>query len=468
MLATIIKKELLTNLTSLRFVLALIISIAVFIAGGFVFVGGYNLEVNEYTEQTNKNLSGLNEASKNLSQLANYTQTIQREPKLTGLFCAGFEKTLPNTFWNDVFSVEIPEVTGDTNFLLPQFVSLDWIFVISFILSFFAILLTFDSLSGEREKGTLPLALSNSIPRDTVLLGKYFSAILTLSIPLAFGLLINLTIVNLAGLQFETGQWLKILVFIGISILFLSVFLLIGMLVSSRCTKSSTSIVILLFIWVIAVIITPTTGRIISENFIHVPTRIKVDRSIHEAQTEIWDNKEIYGENAGNWGGDLNADWINPPARARLYNAITDAKTRIMTDYVNRMVEQVNFGRRTTKISPATIYQTTSEALFGTGVPRFQSLFYQVARYKDILRNFLINEDKKDPDSRHLLAWNHHVIFSQKPVDYDAVPKFAEADPSMGEALKIAVWDISALILLNIFLFAAIYVSFLRCDVRQR
>jgi len=468
MLATIIRKELLTNITSLRFVLAFLISVAVFVAGAFVFVDRYNSELSDYSEVTNSNLSGLNEASNNMSQLANYVQTIQRKPKLIKLFCAGFEQTLPNTFRSDVFSVAIPEVIGETNFLVSQFVALDWMFVISLILSFFAILLTFDSLSGEKERGTLPLALSNSIPRDTVLLGKYLGAILTLGIPLAFGLLINLIIVNLSGLQFDSSQWLKIVVFIGVSILFLSVFLLLGMLVSSRSPKSSSSIVVLLLIWVIVAIIVPSTGRIISEKFVRVPSRTEVDRMINEAQRDIWDNSGRYGKYAGNWGGDLNADWINPPARARLYNALTDAKTRIIEDYINRMIEQVNFGRRVTKISPATIYQTISEAIFGTGVPRFQSLFYQVDRYKNILKNFLIEEDKKDPDSWHLLAWNHPRIFSRKGVDYDAVPKFAESDPPMGEALKIAAWDISALILLNILLFTAIYVSFLRCDVRQR
>ena len=128
MLVTIIKKELLTNITSLRFVLAM--SIAVFVVGGFVFTGRYNLEMKEYAEETNKSLEGLNQASKNLSQLANHVQAIQRKPKLTGLFCAGFEKTLPNTFRSDVFSVAIPEVIGDTNFLLSHFVALDWMSIL--------------------------------------------------------------------------------------------------------------------------------------------------------------------------------------------------------------------------------------------------------------------------------------------------------------------------------------------------
>ena len=101
MLGTIIIKELLTNITSLRFFLALCISVTVFIADGIVFVNRYNFELKEYEETTNKNLSSLNEVSKNMNRVASNIQTFQRKPKLTGLFCSGFEKSLPNTFQSD-------------------------------------------------------------------------------------------------------------------------------------------------------------------------------------------------------------------------------------------------------------------------------------------------------------------------------------------------------------------------------
>jgi len=77
-----------------------------------------------------------------------------------------------------------------------------------------------------------------------------------------------------------------------------------------------------------------------------------------------------------------------------------------------------------------------------------------------------MDADKRDPDSWHLLAEGHGILLSQKPVEYNFVPRFSESDPSMTEVLKHAVWDMFALILLNIFLFMAVYVSFLRCDVR--
>ena len=110
MLGTIVKKELLSNITSLRFVLALLLLIVVFAVGGFVFVSRYNLEMSEFSEETNKNLSALNETTNNLRHLAYHVQTITKGPKITRLFCEGNEKLLPNTFKLDVFGVQLPEI----------------------------------------------------------------------------------------------------------------------------------------------------------------------------------------------------------------------------------------------------------------------------------------------------------------------------------------------------------------------
>ncbi|MFC1528697.1 ABC transporter permease [Candidatus Latescibacterota bacterium] len=469
MLRTIIKREILANITSIRFVITLLLLTTVFIVSGFVFTSKYNQEIGDFTTETNKNLSGLNEKTGNLSGVAYYVQTIHKQPRLTQLFCEGFENSLPNTFKLDVFSIQNPEVVGRANFLFPRFADIDWVFIISMILSFVALLLTFDSFSHEKERRTLSLVMSNSIPRDTVVLGKYISSILILMIPLFVGLLLNIIIVSLSGFSQSVNEWLKIILFVGISLLYLSVFLLMGIMVSSRCAKSSTSIVVLLFIWVVAVIIIPSCGRIFSEKFVSVPSRPEVDRNIEEARREIWDNAERYGKNAGNWtSADPHADWVNPPARTRLLGALSDSRNRINEDYANRMIAQVTYGRNITKISPATLYQCASEALFGTGVSRFGSLYDQVKRYRETLKSHLIDEDNKDPESWHLLAEGSPpgILLSQKPVDYNAIPKFVESNPSVTEVSRNALWDILALVLINIVLFMAAYVSFLRCDVR--
>lgn len=111
--------------------------------------------------------------------------------------------------------------------MLPQFSDIDWVFIISVLLSFIAMLLTYDSFCGERQLGTLRLILSGSIPRYKVLFGKYFGAVFTLGVPLLTGLLISLVIVVSSGtVQFGYGDWSRIFGVALISFLYLSMFLL--------------------------------------------------------------------------------------------------------------------------------------------------------------------------------------------------------------------------------------------------
>jgi hypothetical protein len=136
---------------------------------------------------------------------------------------------------------------------------------------------------------------------------------------------------------------------------------------------------------------------------------------------------------------------------------------------MNKIIAQVRTGRTITRISPTALYQYASEAISGTGVSRFQSLYQQLKRYKDELRAFLVAKDKEDPQSPHLLTpWEGHaVLFSAKPVDFNTIPKFEEREISVGSSLKNAIWDVALLAGMNLLLFICIYAAFLRADVRQ-
>jgi len=427
MLLTLIKKEMLANMTSLKFVLTLLLVTVIFIVGGFVFVGRYKQEVEDFRDIANKNLSTLREASENLSAIPSHFQTIRKQPKIMRLCCEGFEKSLPNTFMMNGFTISNPNIVSRTNFLLPRFADIDWAFIISFILSFVAFILTFDSISAEKERGTLSLIMSNSVPRDKVILGKYISAMLMLIIPLFVGLLFNLIIVNLFGLSSISGsQWLKIPVFLGVSILYLSAFVLLGILVSSRSARSSSSIAISLFMWVTITMIIPSTGRIIAERFLKVPTYAEVERQIEEAEREIWQNSDRYGKNAGAWDyANPHVDWVNPPARARLMNAITDSQNRIKEEHINKMVAQVSLGRNLTRISPTMMYQCASEAIVGTGISRFRNLYNQLKRYKKALKDFVMSTDRKDSDSFHLWAENRMRMFAMPSLRLEIIDDFS-------------------------------------------
>jgi ABC-type transport system involved in multi-copper enzyme maturation permease subunit len=468
MIRRIIQKEMLENLLSLRFVLSLLLIISLFTASGVLFVSQYRQELNDYRNETNKNASAFRQCAGSLSDLAFHQQSIWKKPE-TLRFCAdGFEQSLPNLFKINIFEIEHPEVKSRTSFLLPHFINIDWVFIISVILSFAALLLTYDSFCGEKEAGTLRLILASSIPRYKVLLGKYFGAMFTLGIPLIIGLILNLIILTSSSvIVIGSSEWPRILAVVLPSILYLSIFVLLGMLVSSRTAHSANSMVILLLIWAGLVILTPGLGKIFAGASGEITSGPELTRKIREAENQIWNNRRKYATDASIL--DDRGRYVNPKATARFFNAITESRNRYFEGYMNQIMAQANAGRRFIQISPAAIYQSASETIVGTGVSQFWNLYRQLKRYQKTLKEFVLSADELDPDSYHALfdrQGDGRPYISQKPVDFSAVPCFQEQQLSLGESLKLAIWDIGLLALFNLAFFAVSFVSFLRYDVR--
>jgi len=471
----IIRKEILENLLSLRFILSLLLAVLLFAVSGFVFVDIYKQQTRDYWKTTNQNLAVLKEQSSQLYNLPFYVQEIQKKPKPLTLCAGGFEKYLPSYLSSDVFRIDIRNLkTSRSNFLLPRFSDIDWVFIISIQLSFIAMLFTYDSICGERGAGTLRLMLSNSLPRHKILLGKYFGAVLTLCIPLLMGLLINLIIVVSSGmLAMVALDWMKISVIVLLSFLYLSIFLLLGMFVSSRTSHPAISMVILLFVWVGLVILIPSLGRIICDIYYKSPSvtelRKKIVESVGQTEREMAAGK--FGENAGGWNPDRNHPSNNPTAAARYWNAFSASISRVYEQHHNRMLAQAFAGRNFASMSPSVIYQRASDAIAGTGINRCVNWYQQIKRYQEELKEFVRTEDQTDPDSLHLLfamklLVKNWIAISDKPVDFDTVPKFQEHDLALGQSVKLAIWDIGMLVFFNLFFFAASFVSFLRYDVR--
>jgi ABC-type transport system involved in multi-copper enzyme maturation permease subunit len=472
MIRQIVYKEVLENLLSLRFALSVLLTVSLFVVCGYVFVNGYGDQSKDFWKKTNENISTLREESNQLYKVAFYKQGIYRKPQTLGLCAEGFEQSLPNFFEVNAFTADLPQTKEQANFALPHFNHIDWVLIISLILSFMALVLTYDSVCGEKEDGTLRLTMANTIPRHTVLLGKYAGAMITLAIPLFIGMLVSLIIiVPLKEVAIGGSEWFKILILALVSLLYLSGFVLLGMFVSSRTGHSANSMAILLLVWVVSVILLPSFSRIIFDVIYEEPTEQELQRRIDEARREIWDNDERYGKNAGCMSNNLSDPMNNPPARARLQNAIMDATNQLQQEYHNKWLEQARARCNFASLSPVVIYQRACESIAGTGINRCADLYEQVKRYGLDLKEFIRSRDMEDPDSLHLIGPERNMAsswraISHNPVGFDTVPKFQEHPMTLGQSLRVAIWDIGLLAIFNLVFFTAAYVSFLRYDVR--
>ena len=464
MIKEIIFKELRENLNTVRFYLILILTILLFVVSSLTFVKNHRQKVLDYRSDTTANESLLIEKSKDLLTLARFKQSILKRPNPSELLSEANEKVLPNKFLADIFYLDFPEVEGRSNVLLRGFKTVDWEFIVAVVLSFLAFVLSYDAVCGEKEQNTLSLIFSNSVKTVKVFFGKFFGLLITLSIPIVVGAVIGLLIINLSGeISINYG---KVVLFLFASMVFLSLFLLIGMTVSSIFSQSVTSAITLLFIWIILSFVIPATGNLIANQFYPIPKKGEIEKQIRTAQDEVYDTK-YRDTKGGHWNGDPFAEWV--PLRAQWCTDIMNVRNQIYDDYINQMVKQVEKTKWMTRISPVSVFRYLTEEISGTGVKRFENFFLQANRFKQFLYDFVEEKDSPDEKSPHFLTLpltTGSAGISRLPVEYASVPQFNEEFPRLKDNLLLIIIDLTILVILGLLFFITGYFLLVRYDKR--
>ena len=166
MLKDIIKKEILDNLLSSKFVLTFIISTALILLSVYMGISCYLLDKKEYEASVaavNEDFQALERAETNFSPGA---LRICRRPQalktiVNGVSDAAGRMSKPGNIQESY----LDESKYGSNPDLTVFGALDLEFIVRMVLSLFALLFTYDSVSGEKEKGTLKMALAKNLSR---------------------------------------------------------------------------------------------------------------------------------------------------------------------------------------------------------------------------------------------------------------------------------------------------------------
>ena len=128
---------------------------------------------------------------------------------------------------------------------IPSFVSF-----ISFLGPLVGLALGFDSINGEVNRGSLSRLLAQPIPRDTVINGKFLAgvSIITLMV-LTMGLAIGGLGIIMIGIPPTTDEILRIIVFLVLTILYISLCLAISQLFSLLLRQTATSALACIAVW---------------------------------------------------------------------------------------------------------------------------------------------------------------------------------------------------------------------------
>ena len=489
MIIHIAKRELYDNMTSLRFALATLLLLVLMVVNAVNYLGEYKAQVAEYRKNVSESLDVMRDRTDKLFTLVHQGPgSLYKKPSPLRFCADGGETFLSSratgqrgdsnygatalseknekvfTTVSLIWRLYYPQSNANLRNFSPPFTKVDWASIIGVVLSFTAILLTFDAISGERERGTLRLMLSNSIPRDAVLLGKFLGALLSIGPPFLIGVLMNLFLLSMTGsVQLDASEWGRLGVILLIAMIYVSIFIALGLLVSSRARQSSASLMVLLLIWTIFVVLTPATLGSIARG-------LKTTMTGDEYTSHRWGLvDDLFGQYKAN-SQEMREEPMTreiPPNKvtsswSELFHKEAQAHEKLNEERLKSQISQVQLARNITRISPAAIVQYAVESLAATGLSRHLDFLEQVRRYGAQVRHFLIETDAADPESPHAIGvW---IGASEKPVNFEAIPKFEDKVTFSG-SLNAALVDILLLVLFLVVLFAGAYLSFLRAEV---
>jgi ABC-2 type transport system permease protein len=129
-----------------------------------------------------------------------------------------------------------------------------------------AIAISFDTINNERQRGSLKTMLSYPIYRDSIVYGKYLGGLLavimvsTVTFLGGMGLFVSVT-----GIEMTADTVARLAMFFGVSLVYMAIFLAIGLLLSIVLPSPSTSLLASMIVWLASIQLIPNIGYAIGQ-----------------------------------------------------------------------------------------------------------------------------------------------------------------------------------------------------------
>ena len=498
---TLIRRELLDNLMTFRFAAAVFIMLLLVVATTAVLIRDYERRLASYDTAVKKNRQKMLERT----TYSAARLTIDRSPNPLSIFNVGLDKRLGNRLGVNHFFVPTlwdAGKHGSDNPFLNLFSSIDLVFIFQGTLSLLALVFAYDTLAGERERGTLRLVLTHPIRHGQILFAKYISGMICLLIPLLMCILLVLIMLTTsASIFLSIDDFLRIGGVVFMSFVYLSLFYLIGMLISAATRRTSTALMLAMFVWGFLVLVYPNMILTAIKTEPHPDTTLSAYNKIKRIWEEFDRDRLQYlandpvpgekyhfdlrgeGYTFRGLGGDYPSSLLyyhltgfnfktleaeSEPLVPHVQNYL-----RFFVPQVTNTAERIWLVRKPAldalytrpakikqmllKFSPVGLYDAATEAWTGTDLNGLQDFFTAVQRYHQAVIDYYL--DNKIFESR---LW---FVGAEGDIDWNLMPQFSFKRSDIGINAKRAFPDLCLLLMINLVLFAIIFLIFVRSEV---
>jgi ABC-2 type transport system permease protein len=390
-----------------------------------------------------------------------------RAPSRFAVLAMGAESALPAYWQFGTEGVEPGPPAVASGSLATSDGGMDAVFVVQSVLGLLALLLVFDTISGERESGVMRLLLASPIRRGDLLLGKAFGALMTLAVPLVLGVAGSVLVLELVGVSLlrEGGGW-RVLVFLAASALYLLNMVAIGLAVSAATTRPKSSWVALLLIWIGLVLVIPRTADMVAATVHPVPPPFESRQAKSAAIRQL--QKDRARALAADWRRAAGSDTVPAghvdPALRDAYRRIAGEQERAFTDRKRASIRLVELGtqraaarqsglaRAIGRVSPAAAYGMIASTLAGTGGDAAWRWSDQVAAHQARLeaatfdRTFGMELFPSQLGHLRIIWWPDLADPRDRPPSYDALPPFAYREAPLQSVLTGSLPELAILV----------------------
>ena len=449
----IVKKEIVNNILSFRFVITCALLFGLVLLAVLLMGNEYSIRQSEYASIQKRERARIGQLQRIEEPHSLYRAVIEmsfsglRRPKSASILARGLDDQVPIEVpaYGAIRSLSGAERMG-RNALREIFQAPDFVYVVNVVISLLALLFVFDSICGEKERGTLKLLLAHSVPRDTVLLGKWIGGYISVALPFSLAVLAGFIYVYISGELVADGLWRFVAIY-GVSLVYISAFFTLGLMISTLAHRTSTALLVALLVWICWILVVPNIAPVVARLAAPVPSRqiIESEKAAIDREANLLlkgiQKRKVYGDEKEG---------------ERIRRAAKEKMRKLERFYFERLQVQIELTQNLARLSPSASFLFAATRLAGTGPGLAQFFDQAMARYQRQHARF----------SREL----YHATIGNDPQQGDwlrtqDVPRFFIALEKLADTLDAALFDVLLLLIFNALFFMLAYTFFLCYDV---
>lgn len=486
MFGTLVQKELRSILNSSKFTVTFAICSILLLLSVFIGIEEYHQMQTQYETATELAEQRVRQAT----SWHNVADRVYRQPDPMQILVSGLNYDIGR--WSEVSSQSMVRVqnspySDDPIFAVFRFI--DFAFIVQVVFSLFAILFTFNAVNGERELGTLRLVFANAVPRTKYIAAKCVGSWLGLVVPLTVPILLSLLLILLYGIPMSGLMWTKVVILVGLSLLYVTLFTVAGVFVSTLSRHSNISFLIALVFWVASVLVIPRAGVIAASRLMPIPGLAEIegrrdgyaksqwatyqDKLIQRLRDKVREDGGSNGESEDNdedmWANLMFEDSL----RREVQKQIDRHEGQLLEEWNNRKAVQQRLGLALSRISPSSSYRLAAMTNAGTDLS-LKSRYHKAMRsYREVFNEFVDTRQAKGGGMGGIAITfdsEKGMSISSKRgsdgLDLDGRPYFVAPKQTLAEVAEPVVVDFGIMMLGTILCFAGAFVRFGSFDLR--